>query len=118
MIRIVDNYLAKSGLKSIRLIESIHGKGVFGSCSCAGEVLYYTDRGVRCSTCGKVYGVWGNNGRVLIKRANQNYLQASKLEFDSEYPGDKFMDFKVHEPLAPEISLDKTILPRDYYNNW
>jgi len=92
--------------KSIRLIESIHVKGVFGSCSCGGQVLYYTDRGVRCSTCGKVYGIWGNNGGALINHTNQIYLQASKPEFDSEYSTDNVIDFKIHEPIAPEINVD------------
>jgi hypothetical protein len=55
--------------KTIRIIESIHSKGVFGPCSCGGEVLYYTDKGVRCSTCGKLYGVWANRQMNLIKRA-------------------------------------------------
>jgi hypothetical protein len=55
--------------KTIRIIESVHSKGVFGPCSCGGEVLYYTDRGVRCSTCGKLYGVWAQKQNVLLKRA-------------------------------------------------
>lgn len=61
--------------KTIRIIESIHSKGVFGPCSCGGEVLYYTDRGVRCSTCGKLYGVWANRPTALLKRAKEVLAQ-------------------------------------------
>ncbi len=61
--------------KTIRIIESIHSKGVFGPCSCGGEVLYYTDRGVRCSTCGKLYGVWANRPIALLKRAKEILAQ-------------------------------------------
>ncbi|MCL4435420.1 MAG: hypothetical protein M1503_06075 [Thaumarchaeota archaeon] len=61
--------------KTIRIIESIHSKGVFGPCSCGGEVLYYTDRGVRCSTCGKLYGVWANRPRALLSRAKEILAQ-------------------------------------------
>ncbi len=71
--------------KNIRLIESIHGKGVFGPCSCGGEVLYYTDRGVRCSTCGKLYGVWANQGAALIQRArNLLLMEAAPPEVEDE----------------------------------
>ncbi len=71
--------------KSIRLIESIHNKGVFGSCSCGGQVLYYTDKGVRCSTCGKLYGVWANRHRTLIQRAKDLLEHTKKLGEDDEY---------------------------------
>lgn len=57
--------------KTIRLIESIHTKGVFGPCACGGDVLYYTDKGVRCSTCGKLYGVWADKHTSFIKRAKE-----------------------------------------------
>lgn len=61
--------------KTIRLIESIHSKGVFASCSCRGEVLYYTDMGVRCSTCGKLYGIWANKSNSLIQRTKKLILK-------------------------------------------
>tara|TARA_B100000315_G_C14465169_1_gene535623 strand:+ start:711 stop:998 length:288 start_codon:yes stop_codon:yes gene_type:complete len=57
--------------KTIRLIESIHTKGVYGPCACGGDVLYYTDKGVRCSTCGKLYGVWADKNTSFIKRAKE-----------------------------------------------
>jgi DNA-directed RNA polymerase subunit N (RpoN/RPB10) len=68
--------------KTIRLIESIHSKGIFGPCSCGGEVLYYTDKGVRCSTCGKLYGVWAEKRYSLIQRAQE-------LLFQSQQPNEK-----------------------------
>ncbi|MEE9585705.1 MAG: hypothetical protein V3W09_02270 [Nitrososphaerales archaeon] len=72
--------------KTIRLIESIHSKGVFGPCSCGGEVLYYTDKGVRCSTCGKLYAVWAERGLSLIKRANELLIRTQKpVNRDKEY---------------------------------
>jgi hypothetical protein len=33
-------------------------KGVFGVCSCGGEIMFYSNRGVLCARCGKLYGVW------------------------------------------------------------
>jgi len=98
--------LTHKKLKSIHVIESLHSKGVFSSCSCGGYVLYYTDRGVRCSTCGKVYGVWGSNGGAIINRANKIYLQTPKLEFDSEYSSEETIDFKIPDPKDPEININ------------
>ncbi len=70
--------------KTIRLIDSVHSKGVFGVCACRGEVLYYTDKGVRCSTCGKLYGVWSDNHNSLIKRAKDliDKTQTTNIEND------------------------------------
>jgi len=70
--------------KSIRIIESVHNKGEFGPCSCGGKVLYYTDRGVRCSTCGKLYGVWANRPGALIKRAHEMLSGEVKQEVKPE----------------------------------
>jgi len=33
-------------------------KGVFGLCSCGGEIMFYSNRGVLCTRCGKLYGTW------------------------------------------------------------
>ncbi|MEM3084966.1 MAG: hypothetical protein QXP61_07755 [Nitrososphaerales archaeon] len=33
-------------------------KGVFGCCDCGHEIFYYSDRGIRCSACNKLYGTW------------------------------------------------------------
>lgn len=82
--------------KTIRLIENIHSKGVFGSCACGGKVLYYTDKGVRCSTCGKLYGVWMDNQYSLIKRAKDliNETQAVNPENEER---DREISWKIIE---------------------
>jgi hypothetical protein len=33
-------------------------KGVFGVCRCGGDIMFYSNRGVLCSRCGKLYGTW------------------------------------------------------------
>lgn len=30
----------------------------YGTCKCGGRVLYYSDLGVRCESCGKLVGVY------------------------------------------------------------
>jgi hypothetical protein len=37
---------------------AIKEKGVFGQCDCGHDVYYYSDRGIRCSSCGTLYGTW------------------------------------------------------------
>ncbi|MCS4538721.1 MAG: hypothetical protein HYY67_07690 [Thaumarchaeota archaeon] len=41
-----------------RTITVLETRGVFGTCNCGGRVLYYSDSGVKCESCGKLYGVW------------------------------------------------------------
>lgn len=41
-----------------RTITVLETRGEFGICSCGGKVLYYSDSGVKCESCGKLYGVW------------------------------------------------------------
>ncbi|MEM1993912.1 MAG: hypothetical protein QXW32_00310 [Nitrososphaerales archaeon] len=36
----------------------LNDKGVFGVCSCGGDVMFYSNRGVLCTKCGKLYGIW------------------------------------------------------------
>jgi hypothetical protein len=33
-------------------------KGIFGICNCGGEIMFYSNRGVLCTRCGKLYGTW------------------------------------------------------------
>jgi hypothetical protein len=75
--------------KTIRLIESIHSKGIFGPCSCGGEVLYYTDKGVRCSTCGKLYGVWTEKRHTLVQRAQELIAKSQQI-----VEGDQYIDLQ------------------------
>lgn len=35
--------------------------GKWGKCVCGGWVLYYSDYGVRCSECKRLYGTWIEN---------------------------------------------------------
>ncbi|MBI2184003.1 MAG: hypothetical protein HYU39_03485 [Thaumarchaeota archaeon] len=42
----------------IRQVAVLADRGVFGTCSCGGDVRFYTDSGVKCSVCGKLYGLW------------------------------------------------------------
>lgn len=46
-------------------IVVLEEKGVFGTCSCGAEVRYYSNNGVVCSRCGKLYGTW------LIRRGRK-----------------------------------------------
>ncbi|MEE8186282.1 MAG: hypothetical protein V3U49_02170 [Nitrososphaerales archaeon] len=41
-----------------RIVEVLDGKGEFGSCTCGGIIKFYSDAGVKCSSCNKLYGVW------------------------------------------------------------
>jgi len=60
--------------KTVRLIQVVEEKGVFGKCSCGGEVLFYSDAGVRCKKCGKLYGTWFQRRKSAIKRSQENSL--------------------------------------------
>ncbi|MBM3897040.1 MAG: hypothetical protein FJ358_00715 [Thaumarchaeota archaeon] len=40
-----------------RTITVLETRGVFGTCNCGGRVLYYSDSGVKCESCSKLYGV-------------------------------------------------------------
>ena len=91
-----------SRIKSIRLIETMDSKGVFGRCSCAGEVLYYTDQGVRCSTCGKLYGVWSNRRRALTKRS-QDLLEQTQNPFGADE--EMYTDYALGTIIREEESI-------------
>ncbi len=64
-----------------RLVQVIKDRGSFGTCSCGGEVLFYTDSGVKCSTCGKLYGLW-----YLRRKANKQEEQKKWRTPDLEEP--------------------------------
>lgn len=40
------------------LPKVVREKGVFGYCECGHAIYYYSDRGIRCSSCSKLYGTW------------------------------------------------------------
>ena len=86
--------------KTIRLIESIHTKGVFGPCACGGDVLYYTDKGVRCSTCGKLYGIWTNQQNSLIKRAQNLIDKTQRITPKTENSGEPIYLESIDGPTS------------------
>jgi hypothetical protein len=54
--------------KTLRLIQIIEEKGIYGKCSCGGNLLFYSDQGIRCEECGKLYGLWYNSLNDSLKR--------------------------------------------------
>ena len=47
--------------------EKVNGQNSWGNCACGGKIVYYTDFGVRCDRCKKLYGTWVEN----LKKAKQ-----------------------------------------------
>ncbi len=94
--------------KTIRIIDSIHSKGVFGPCSCGGEVLYYTDRGVMCETCGNLYGRWltkGEYARSFGKgKKREGGYEVGEGIYTSAMPDNKY----VNRSLLEEKELEET----------
>lgn len=41
-----------------RLVTTLKEKGVWGTCSCGGDLLYFSDHGIKCVDCGKLYATW------------------------------------------------------------
>jgi hypothetical protein len=54
--------------KIVPLFEAIKEKGVYGKCSCGGDILFYSNYGVRCSSCNKLYGLWAHSLDESLKR--------------------------------------------------
>jgi uncharacterized protein YbbC (DUF1343 family) len=49
----------KGGPRTVHhIVDVVDEMGVFGTCSCGEQVVYYSDNGVKCRSCGKLYGVW------------------------------------------------------------
>jgi hypothetical protein len=48
-------------------VAKLGGQHPWGNCGCGGKIVYYTDFGVRCEKCSKLYGTWVEN----IKKAKQ-----------------------------------------------
>jgi len=53
-------YQAEGFKQDVKFEEPIvlADKGVFGICSCGGDIMFYSNRGVLCTSCGKLYGTW------------------------------------------------------------
>jgi hypothetical protein len=45
----------------------VDGQPTWGNCGCGGKIVYFSDFGVRCETCNKLYGTWVEN----LKKAKQ-----------------------------------------------
>lgn len=58
MQKICQKEDARRDVKGREAAIVLNDKGVFGICSCGGEVMFYSNRGVLCTRCGKLYGVW------------------------------------------------------------
>ena len=63
-------------------------RGAWGSCGCGGRIVYYTDFGVRCEKCSKLYGTWVENLRKAKEEENQRKEHIARLieirKFDEE----------------------------------
>lgn len=99
----------KTRAKTIWRIESIPYRGIFCSCSCGGEVLFYSDKGVRCSTCGKLYGIWTNNQQIQVKRSirilegNEKEPTSEELESNELHPIAETSESYKKKELIQEI---------------
>ncbi len=65
-------------------VEPIPNTGVFGVCSCGGDVLYYMDRGVRCKECGKLYGTVDHNFKKSAMRLREIVDEEEKAKVETE----------------------------------
>jgi len=73
----------------VRQIEVVEENGVYGKCSCNGEVLFYSDSGVRCKICGKLYGTWFKRKKSAIKHSQESLLRR-EVEESTENPVDAY----------------------------
>jgi len=80
--------------KTVRLIQVVEERDVFGKCSCGGEVLFYSDSGVRCKKCGKLYGTWFQRKRLAIKYSQESLLK-KEVEESTENPVDAYDEEKL-----------------------
>ncbi|MEM2955750.1 MAG: hypothetical protein QXM25_03435, partial [Nitrososphaerales archaeon] len=85
--------------KTIRLIEVVEEKGVFGKCSCGGDVLYYSDSGVRCKKCGKLYGTWFKRKKLAIKHSEETLkkIEESVVEPLKEDPSEIYNEQELSD---------------------
>jgi hypothetical protein len=82
--------------RTVRLIEVVEEKGIFGKCSCGGEVLFYSDSGVRCKRCGKLYGTWFKRKKVAIKHSQESLLKR-EVEESTENPVDAYVEKELQD---------------------
>jgi glycyl-tRNA synthetase (class II) len=72
------------GLDVIKIKE----QGTWGNCGCGGKIVYFSDFGVRCEKCHKLYGTWVENLRKAKQeehRKKEHIAQLIQLKkFDDE----------------------------------
>lgn len=78
----------------MRLIQVVEEKGIFGKCSCGEEVLFYSDSGVRCKKCGKLYGTWFKRKKSAIKHSQESLLKR-EVEESTERPVDAYKEIEL-----------------------
>ena len=54
---------AEAGRNPNQNVLVVAQMGKWGDCRCGGEVLFYSDFGVRCEKCNKLHGTWVENIR-------------------------------------------------------
>lgn len=59
------------GEKTIQGTLIVNQLGKYGDCGCGGNIVYFSDYGVRCESCNRLYGTWVEN----IKKAKQEEKQ-------------------------------------------
>jgi hypothetical protein len=68
--------------------EKVNGQNAWGSCGCGGKIVYYTDFGVRCEKCKKLYGTWIENLKKAKQEEHRRKEHISQLielkKFDDE----------------------------------
>ena len=51
----MNSSIAEQGGQNLLILEQL---GSFGDCHCGGKIVYFSDYGVRCKDCMKLYGTW------------------------------------------------------------
>ena len=55
-----------------RIVEVVEEKGEYGSCNCGGIIRFYSDAGVKCSSCNKLFGVWTGRRSSSVPKDQMN----------------------------------------------
>ncbi|MEM3383069.1 MAG: hypothetical protein QXL52_04500 [Nitrososphaerales archaeon] len=87
--------------KTIRLIQVIEEKGIFGKCSCGDNILYYSDSGVRCRKCSKLYGTWFKRKKSAMKHSEGTLkkIEESEKSLSKEYLSEIYNEGEIPDLL-------------------
>ncbi|MGQ9719448.1 MAG: hypothetical protein ACUVWK_06410 [Nitrososphaerales archaeon] len=83
--------------RTVRTIQVVEERGAYGKCTCGGEVLFYSDFGVRCKACGKLYGTWFHRKRAAIRHSQETLF---KVEGDDTKEQE---EIEVHDDVDPYL---------------